>query len=62
MCCDSWGREESDMTERLNLTARAGDSGLIPGSGNLLEEKMCSLLGLSSVSQAHISLGKLYKL
>ena len=20
MCCDSWGREESDMTERLNWT------------------------------------------
>ena len=19
-CCDSWGRKESDMTERLNLT------------------------------------------
>ena len=20
MCCDSWGRKESDMTERLNST------------------------------------------
>ena len=20
MCCDSWGRKESDMTERLNRT------------------------------------------
>ena len=20
MCCDSWGRKESDMTERLNCT------------------------------------------
>ena len=20
MCCDSWGRKESDMTERLNQT------------------------------------------
>ena len=20
MCCDSWGRKESDTTERLNLT------------------------------------------
>ena len=28
------------MTERLNRTARAGDAGLIPGSGNLLEENM----------------------
>ena len=20
MCCDSWGRKESDMTEQLNIT------------------------------------------
>ena len=47
MCCDSWGRKESDTTERLNWTelncTGASDSkestcnernlGLIPGSG-----------------------------
>ena len=32
MCCDSWGRKESDTTERLIL------SGLIPGSGRFPEE------------------------
>ena len=25
MCCDSWGRNESDMTERLNGTELNGE-------------------------------------
>ena len=39
-CCSPRGCKQSDMTESLNWTARAADAGLIPGSGNLLEEKM----------------------
>ena len=43
VCCDSWGRKESDMTEQLNWTeldsvgkeslCSAGDPGSIPGLG-----------------------------
>ena len=30
-CCDSWGREESDMTERLNWTELSSSSGVYFG-------------------------------
>ena len=33
VCCNSWGRKESDMTEQLNWTESLSDLGLISGSG-----------------------------
>ena len=76
VCCSPWGFKESDTTERLNRTDESSKYSchsyffwiswslplLIPLQWQRKCEKMCSLLGLSSVIQAHISLGKLYKL
>ena len=42
LCCDSWGRKESDMTERLNWTEQHNtDCALATGSISAINFKKC---------------------
>ena len=57
-CCDSWGRKESDMTERLNWT-EPGWNHHSP-SPSPLQPSNVSILSLSSYHEMTISKAQLY--
>ena len=49
MCCNSWGRKESDMTERLDWTGLTEtDSNIVPNFKNCITEN-CLLVAFFSI-------------
>ena len=54
VCCSPWGHKESDMTEQLNWTVNAGDTGLIPGPGSFhMSPNNWSLCATATEPSAH---------
>ena len=61
MCCDSYGRKESDMTERLNLTELKTLMKEIKDDMNRWRDIPCSLLGRNNIVKITILPDAIYR-
>ena len=51
-CCDSWGRKESDMTERLNWRTLDGHYGILKPKKNNAQSYLLTNVNISCESKA----------